>query len=46
MWFGQKNITVMDDIGNKQSNRYFLLVASGVVIVALAGAGIVFWKKK
>ena len=38
--------TVMDDMGKKQSNRYLLWIAFGVVLVVLAGAGIVFWKKK
>lgn len=38
--------TVMDDMGMKQSSRYLLWIAFGVVLVVLAGAGIVFWKKK
>lgn len=38
--------TVMDDMGKKQSSRYLLWIAFGVVLVVLAGAGIVFWKKK
>lgn len=36
----------MDDMGKKQSNRYPIWIAFGVVLVVLAGAGIVFWKKK
>lgn len=35
----------MDDMGKKQSNRYPIWIAFGVVLVVLAGAGIVFWKK-
>lgn len=38
--------TVIDDTGKKQSNRYLLWIALSVVLVVLAGAGIVFWKKK
>lgn len=38
--------TGMDDMGKKQSSRYLLWIAFGVVLVVLAGAGIVFWKKK
>lgn len=38
--------TVIDDTGKKQSNRYLLWITFGVVLVVLAGAGIVFWKKK
>lgn len=38
--------TGMDDMGKKQSNRYLFWIAFGVVLVVLAGAGIVFWKKK
>lgn len=38
--------TGMDDMGKKQSSRYLLWIAFGVVLVVLAGAGIVFWRKK
>ena len=38
--------TVIDDTGKKESNMYLLWIAFGVVLVVLAGAGIVFWKKK